>query len=184
MKANYKSIVLAMSAIVVLVSCATDKVSTPLPASDQIAEIEEIMEKMFEISTNSNMRAQSDSIMEVLNERYDRFVKENPEHEMAPVYLDNAANIARKKKDYKTALEYYNRIVKDYPQSENIVDTKFLIAFVYDAELNNKEKAREQYQAVVDEYPNHILGRNAKARLENLHMSDEELIEHFESMNK
>lgn len=178
---SYLSLIAVFTILAYCVSCSS---SESVPADVQITQIDALMQEMFDYSSKPDMRPQSDSVMNLLRGRYDRFVVEYPEHEMAPVFLDRAANIARNKKDYKAALDYYSRIVKEYPNSENIVDTKFLIAFVYDTELNDKEKAREQYEAVANEYPDHILGRNAKQRLQNLHMSDKELIESFEKQNK
>jgi len=169
--------------IALLAACGTKDSPRVLPAGEQITEIEDLMKQMFKYSSAPNMRSESDSVTDVLKSRYDRFVDEYPKHEMAPVYLDQAANIGRKKRDYSSALEYYNRIINEYPEYENIIEVKFLIAFVYDAELRDKDKAREHYQSVADEYPNHVFGQDAKARLENLHMTDEELIEHFEKSN-
>lgn len=170
--------------LTLLFACGGGNGETTVPASAQITEIEGLMKQMFKYSSAPDMRAESDSVVDLLKSRYDEFVKEFPQHEMAPVYLDQAANIGRKKRDYKMALGYYDRIIKEYPDFDNIIEVKFLVAFVYDAELQDKEKAREHYQAVADAYPNHVFGVDAKARLANLHMTDEELIEYFEKNNK
>lgn len=180
---KWPAIIALACGLILYSSCADGGKSAPTEA-ERIEEIERLMADMFKYSSSPDMRAESDSVAALLKERYDAFVAKYPEHEVAPMYLDQAANIARKDKDYPAVLDYYQRIVKDYPDYENIVQVKFLIAFVYDTELNDKEKARSHYQAVASEHPEHNFGKNAKARLENLHMSDQELMEHFQEKNK
>ncbi len=183
MKTTMRHLLVSMLTLSIAASCGSGDDGSPVPAGNQISEIESLMKQMFEYSSSRDMRAESDSVADLLETRYDRFVKDYPKHEMAPVYLDQAANIGRKKRDYESALNYYDRIIKDYPDYENIIEVKFLVAFVYDAELRDKDKARIHYQAVADEYPDNVFGKDAKARLENLHMTDEELIEYFEKNN-
>jgi tetratricopeptide (TPR) repeat protein len=115
---------------------------------------------------------------------YEDFASSCPENDMAPIFLDRAANIARGLKDYERGLKNYQAIVDRYPNFDRIIETKFLIAFMYDNEIKDKSKAEEHYKAVAEEYPTHVFGKNAKDRLVTLHMSDKELLEFFEEKNK
>ncbi|NNC82499.1 MAG: tetratricopeptide repeat protein [Flavobacteriales bacterium] len=147
-------------------------------AAERIGQIEQLEIAMFD----KDKKFDEDIARDLMGD-YEQFAEEFPEHEMAPEFLDRAANIARQLKEYERGLENYQTIVVRYPDFEKIIETKFLIAFMYDVELKNKEKAEEKYKAVAEQYPDHVFGKNAKDRLVTLHMSDEELIEFFNQKN-
>lgn len=77
------------------------------------------------------------------------------------------------------AVTHLNMLIRNHPSDSSVVDWMFERAFIYDAKLNNKELAKKYYQEVVNNFPEHDFGVNAKARLQNIDMTDEELIEQF-----
>ncbi|NND93913.1 MAG: hypothetical protein HKN45_03555 [Flavobacteriales bacterium] len=147
--------------------------------AEKIMHIEDTEKVLFDKEKDFD-----ETLAEQLLNEYEAFAASYPENEMTPVYLDRAANIARGLKDFERGLKNYQAIVEGYPEFERIIETKFLIAFMYDNEIKDKAKAEEHYKAVAQEYPDHIFGRNAKDRLITLHMSDEELLEFFDEKNK
>lgn len=96
-----------------------------------------------------------------------------------PKFLYKAAALSRAVGLPAKALKLYDRILTDYPQWEKAPETAFLVAFTYDADLNEPEHAREAYQEVVDRYPGDHWALQAEERLKTVGMSDEELIKQF-----
>jgi hypothetical protein len=58
-----------------------------------------------------------------------------------------------------------------------------LIAFIYENHLNKKGPAKEYYNKVINEYPEHVLASQAKQSIDILMLSDEELIKKFQENN-
>jgi len=176
-----RNLVICIGAIALLVACSSPQTAEEqevLPAAEQISNLESLEKQMF-----TDKAQPDDSLANVIMDGYERFASQYPEHEMAPVFLDRSANVARGFRQYDRVLKDYKKIVSDYPDYEKIIETRFLIAFTYDNELKDKVEAEKHYKAIAEEYPNHLFGKEAKQRLATLHMSDEELIQHFKELN-
>ena len=72
--------------------------------------------------------------------------------------------------------------IKENANDSSIIEEMNVRAFLYD-KLDNKEKAKEAYEEILEKYPNHPSSKNHKARLETIHMSTEELLKYFEEKN-
>lgn len=81
------------------------------------------------------------------------------------------------------AVKIYVEVQKLFPDFEKNAESAFLVAFIYDNDLNNKELAKEEYQNVVEKYKGSYWAYQAKERLQNIDLSDEELIEKFRQNN-
>lgn len=164
--------------LVILLSCgvSNQESSTGELSGEQLLEhIEGLEEELF-----NTMASPDDSIAHELIRSYERFADKDPGHEMAPEFLFRAANVARSFKEYDQALAFYQRILKNHGSYQNKIETEFLIAFMYDNDFKDKEKAKAEYQRISQTYPDHIFGIQAAQRLEHIDLTDEELIELFE----
>ncbi|MFT4661686.1 MAG: tetratricopeptide (TPR) repeat protein [Patiriisocius sp.] len=141
-------------------------------------DIENIEKSLFK-----NPNSISDSLKLVAFEAYNEFSTKHPKDEMSPEYLFRAANISRSFKKYDEAIRIYQRIVDLYPAYNMVTESHFLIAFVYDSDLNDKEKASAIYEQVAKKYPNEKFGKEAAMRLETIHLTDEELMDMFRKKN-
>lgn len=101
-----------------------------------------------------------------------------------PDFLFRAGELARYIGRPKKAVELYSNLFNGFPEYPKRVETLNLIAFVYDFDLNEKEKARETYAQIIENFPEHKLAEDARARLETIDLSDEELIELFQEKNQ
>jgi TolA-binding protein len=72
------------------------------------------------------------------------------------------------KGDFQSAIETYQEILKDYPNSPRAYKAQFLIGFVYSENLKDYENARINYQLVIDKYPDCDLADDARYMLDNL----------------
>ena len=99
--------------------------------------------------------------------------------EHTPKYLYKAAALSRAVGLPVKALKLYDQILVDYPNWEKAPETAFLVAFTYDDDLQEKERAREAYEEVVEKYAGDHWALQAQERLKTIDMTDEELIEEF-----
>ncbi|HLV52934.1 MAG TPA: tetratricopeptide repeat protein [Cryomorphaceae bacterium] len=107
---------------------------------------------------------------------YTKIFVSDKEH--TPEYLYKAAALTRAVDLPVKALKLYDQILTDYPDWEKSPETAFMIAFMYD-DMNEKDRAREAYQRVIDKYRGDHWAVQAEERLKSLDLTDEELIRKF-----
>jgi tetratricopeptide (TPR) repeat protein len=107
--------------------------------------------------------------------------KDSPE---APDYLYKAADLSLNINQSKQSLDLYNRIIYQYPDYRKAPECLFLMGYIYENYMQELGKAKEIYESFLAKYPNHDFADDAKASLENLGKSPEELIRSFEEKNK
>mgnify|MGYP001265748845 CR=1 FL=1 len=128
-------------------------------------------------------RANAEQNMDQAIESYSAFVRKFPGHEKVPAALKNWAAITQQKGDMQGAINLYERLLNEYPQSEFGDEAQFMIAFIYEEYLNDMEKARGAYQRVIDRYPNSELAASAKQLLPHVGKSPEEWVRFQDGSN-
>ncbi len=102
---------------------------------------------------------------------------------IAAVYLFKAGDVARNLGRYKQAISILTNLHDGFPKHTKKAETAFLIAFIQDNDLHDREMAKKAYEHVIELYPEHALARDAEARIQTLYMTDEEMIEMFRKKN-
>lgn len=115
---------------------------------------------------------------------YTKFSGEFPNDTLAPVFLFKAASMAMSSGQYQRALSFYDNINTKYPDFKQIPDCIFVQGFIYDTYLKDTAKAHAKYLEVMNKYPNNNLAPQAKAAINALGKSTEELMKEFEEKNK
>ncbi len=115
-----------------------------------------------------------------LTQQYANFAENFPADTLAPHYLFKAGEMAMNLSMGSKSIMYFNKIVKQYSGYKKMPEAIFLMAFVYENQMNNEKMATQLYQQFMDDYPNHILYKDAKASIDNMGKSLEELIKSFE----
>lgn len=82
-------------------------------------------------------------------------------------------------RDPEKAVQLISKLEKDYPEYGKMPEALFYLGFVYENELHDYDKAEKYYKKVIKKYPDHRFAEQAKAALELLGMSAEEVIEQF-----
>lgn len=113
---------------------------------------------------------------ETLVKMYVAFANNYPTDSLAPMYLMKAADVAMNIKRGDVAIKYLDRVVKDYPDYEKLPDCYFMRGYVYETVLVNVNKAKEAYELFLMQYPNHPLAADTRTIIQNLSLSDEEII--------
>jgi len=98
-------------------------------------------------------------------------------------YLMNAAAVARGYGNEKMANLLYAWIESDFPKSENAPKALFERAFMWD-QIKNVKRAEALYQRFIEKYPSHNLISQVKMLLDNVNLSDAEILERLEQNNE
>lgn len=103
-----------------------------------------------------------------------------PKDEKSPTLLQEAAELAGAIKAYPKALELYEWIIEHYPNSDKAAQSLFLMAFMYENELQQLDSARTYYEKFLQQYPNHEFADDATVMLKNLGKTPEEILQQME----
>lgn len=164
--------VLLLFAAVLLFGCG-EKKETP---ADVQARIRAMEDSVFESLSFDERRALA------LIDVYKAYANGNPYDTLSAEYLFRAANVAKSMHNGEGAVALYDRIAKDFPNWRRLPDVMYLKAFTIDSELDRKGEAATAYREVIAKYPDHPFAKDAKAMIENLQYTDEELIQRFQRM--
>ena len=115
---------------------------------------------------------------------YVDFVNANPNDEKTVEFLFKAGDVCMNLKQGQKAIEFFSKVHDDHLKSDKTQMALFLQAFIYETQLNDLNKACTIYNQVISEYPGTKLAGDAKASIDNLGKSDDELIKEFEKKNK
>ncbi|GAB5539111.1 MAG: hypothetical protein Salg2KO_12140 [Salibacteraceae bacterium] len=116
--------------------------------------------------------------------QYQNYINMNPKDSLTSVYLFRAADMSIAVGSYEACIKYLDKIINDFPNSDRIVETMLFKGFVYETHIGNHANAIASYKALIDRYPNHRLAGDARAAIDNLTLTEEELLEKFEKMKK
>ena len=114
---------------------------------------------------------------------YADFARNFPDDPKTPEYLFKAGEISSSMQQGKQAIDYFSTVYNKYPGYDKSAYALFLQGFIYESQLNDTAKARTVYEEVIRKYPEHKLAEDAKASIDNLGKSPEELIKEFEKKN-
>ena len=90
--------------------------------------------------------------------------------------LVELANKENSKGNSEKAIEYYERLLREFPDSEHAQMALFMIGYVQSNELRDYNKAKIVYQEFLEKYPNSELAVSVKFELDNMGKSPEDLI--------
>lgn len=155
-----------------LFSCGEKKETT----ADAQSRIRAMEDSVFESLTFDKRKAQA------LVDVYKAYANANPGDTVSAEYLFRAANVAKSMHEGEEGLRLYERIILEYPSWRRLPDVYYLKAFTIDSELGRKGEAYTAYQDVIGRFPDHPFAKDARAMMDNLQYSDEELIQRFQSM--
>lgn len=85
-------------------------------------------------------------------------------------------NITQTESNQK-AVEYFRKLYKEYPKSEDAPKALFLSGFILSNNLQKFDEAKLAYQTFLKEYPNHELVSAVKSELENLGKDPEQILQ-------
>lgn len=115
---------------------------------------------------------------------YQEYYNRHPKDTVALNYLFEAANLAQKLDKHQRAIELFINFQEGFPGSHRCDEAVYNIAYIYDARIQNKEKAKLYYNKVIELYPTSMWADQARGALQIVNMSDEELLKFLNEKNK
>lgn len=89
-------------------------------------------------------------------EAYARFAEDHPKSRQAPEAFFWAGQISYLYlKEPRKALDYFHRVLTDYPASEYVLPSRSYLAEMYEKEFNEPRLAVQEYQKLIDATPEH-----------------------------
>jgi outer membrane protein assembly factor BamD (BamD/ComL family) len=180
-KINY---LVASFVLIFIASCGNDgtvseqnKVAQTDPKSGLLKHIQQLETDMHKSVHIDNITAGQALLA------YSEYYNNYPKDSITPDYLFKAGEIATAIQQYPQALGYYQTIVEKYPEYKLVQESLFLQASLLDNYLNQDEKAKVAYEQLIQKYPKSIYYNDAKAAINNLGKSDEQLIKEFKKKN-
>ena len=130
-------------------------------------------EKAYLASADSAARLNRPEIFESAAESYYQtcmtFVKEHPEESKVPEILFGAGEaVLQGKEDPLLAISCFERILREYPESNAASHAMFMEAYVYHNFLIDLPKAKAKYTLFIKKYPDHELVVSAQAELDEI----------------
>lgn len=146
----------------------------------EIASMEQEVARLIRSERSDLLDAKADRLLK----RYRDYIGANPRDSVTAEYLFKAADLSVGIGRYQAAINHLDRLNSDFPSFRKNVEMWLFKGFIYETYLNDHAKAVKTYQTIVDRFPNHRLAADARASIENLSMSQEEMLEKFRKMNE
>ncbi len=167
-----------LTALLFIVACGdTAPADTPETKSAEMVERIQTMEDSL-FNTTEFDRRKAQGLVDV----YKAYAAAFPLDSLAPEYLFRAAGVYKSMRQPEQSVMLYDRIINDYRGWPRLADAYYLKAFTIDSELDQKGEAQRAYKEVINLFPDHPFARDARIMIENLSLTDEELIEKFQRM--
>ncbi len=128
------------------------------------------LKKIIEDTSVTNLKQKASNYITYV----ELFSLMNPNHKETPDLMNQAADISSTTGDNTKAIMFLDWFRALNPDNEKSADALFKKAFIYDANLKNKKKAKAIYQEFIEKYSKHPLLESAKFMLENIDKTDEE----------
>ncbi|MCC6600119.1 MAG: tetratricopeptide repeat protein [Crocinitomicaceae bacterium] len=158
-------------------STSTIANSTEVEKNNSIAQIKEMEAKL---NQNSADKSTANRLLMACIDFTNRF----HDHAESDDYMMRAASLADGLGKYDKAIELLINYHEGYPQGKHREEAAYLVAFIYDAHIGDKQKAAIYYNKVIELYPLSKWAADARAMLNIVNKSDEELIRFLEEKNK
>lgn len=165
-----------LASLLLMVACAgpAEPETPESKSAEMVARIQTMEDSLFNSMEFDRRKAQG------LVDVYKAYAQAFPLDSLAPEYIFRAAGVSKSMRQPEQSIMLYDRIIKDYPGWKRVADAYYLKAFTIDSELDQKGEAERAYKQVINLFPDHAFARDARIMIENLALTDEELIEKFQ----
>lgn len=148
--------------------------------AEDLANIKTIEKELFDsVSVNPDVaKAQK------LVDAYLKYSKDYPADTNCAGYLMKAAEISNNINKSQESIKIIDDLLTKYKDNQIAPIAMLYKATIFEEKLSDTASARIAYQQVIDNYPNTKLAEDAKACIDNLGKSLEEIIRSFEEKLK
>lgn len=128
-----------------------------------VMEIQRLEEALLRggVDVDADLRAQ-------LMRAYAAFANSCHEHEFTPEALFRRADLLRSAGKFQEAMTQLRDVHDNYAEYDKRPVCAFLVGFIAEVELNDREQAKKTYQQVIEVHPDSDAANWARLSLENL----------------
>ena len=108
------------------------------------------------------------NMLKEATQKLDTLLKNFPGHALDDDILYAQAHIFEKQKNYSKAIACYEKVVNDYKEEIRADNALYEMAQLYDYILDDKEKAKELYERLFNEYSGSVFSYDARIRFRTL----------------
>ena len=111
------------------------------------------------------------------------FVAAYPEDSLSAGYLFKLGMLYQKQRNFKEAIDAFDKVYTDYPTTGYSRNAVFLQGFLYANELNNLDKAKEKYELYLEKYSgiDPKMTSDVQMELQNLGKSPDEILKEIQA---
>ena len=172
-----KNLIISIFIAGFLLSCSTPP---PDERNKMIESITQLEQQCYnEISNTYDHRVALKTLTE-----YQKFIEKYPNDTTSANYMYLGAQLSKSINLFGESIRKYEVLIKEYPSYKKAANAKFMIGMIYENDIKDTTKAKQAYQAFIDEYPNSELADDAALSIKYMSVSTEDLIKMFEEKNK
>ena len=175
-----------MAMLAVLVACGSENNETKsdsaateslTPEQGKAKMLEDIAGLEKELTQNADLTQplQKPKAMDLVR-KYRDYASINPRDSITPVYLFKAADLSIGLGNFDQAVGYLDNVLVNHPTYAKRIEVMLLKGFVYEYHMNQHAEAVRAYKDLINAYPNHRLAKDAQAAIDNLTLTEEELL--------
>ena len=172
-------VLMLMSALIISSCSQNNSEEKSSPEADLLVKISELETQVFNSAAVLNAPKAKE-----LYTLYIGYADNHLSSDSSAEFLFKAGELMIGTEEYEKAIGIFDRLVTNYPEYEKSPQASYLQGFIYDEYLDKKGKAKERYEAMIDAYPRHPLANDARASIQLLGMSQEEILKMLEEKNK
>jgi tetratricopeptide (TPR) repeat protein len=185
-------VLVCLFAIALTVSCSTDTGKKDSEESTTLASVDDaasgtIDPLMLEIRA-MEARTRKDSVLDRatglrLLRAYQDYYNKHPQDTTALNYIFEAGRVAVSMEKYQKAIELLANFHDGSTNRQRKAEAAYLVAFIYDTHLHLPTKATNQYNKVIELYPESPWANQSRQALHLVGKSEEELLEFLKQKN-
>lgn len=189
-----KQIIIAFMSMLVLGACNS---SSDTIKKEDVVKKDSVVTNTVDCPSLLAKAKHFDSLLltsEVLNPKlatdaivvFNEFATNCANDSLAPEFLLKGGQVAQAIKNYSKAEELFKKCTATFPKYKNRGAALFLLARLYDEPtmLNNEVAAKLIYSQIIMEYPKSSYANDAKACMENIGKTDEQIVHEFLKKSK
>lgn len=165
----YKTFFLLMISSLII-ACSNPQKDERTIFIDNLTNLEQ---QCFDDATNTY---NSKVALKTLTE-YQKFIEKFPEDSLVPHYLYLSGQLCKSINMYGEAIRKLEILTTKYPTDAQASKAKLLVGMIYENDIKDTAKAKIAYQEFIEQYPNSDLVDDVQFLIQNLSLTDEELIQ-------
>lgn len=191
MRFSINIFVIIVTLISFFTSCGTDATPTEeTPKKVEEVDSPEITAAIEEIKKIDDqlMKASQAEMVPVGKQLYQLtqdFANKYPTHSKTPPVLEVSAKAAEAMGKYDEAVNILHKLIYEFPETDETPKYMWNKARVIEEKMGKIPNAKAAYNELINKYPNHPMGIDAKFYVDNyLGKSDEEILKFIDEANK